>query len=429
MIGLGVTSHASPVRAMSRLSPSVIGCLWGALLAAIPFYDFFLRPNYEGSSLYQSVNHVVPAIAILSTATLLAAVGLSFAAAAVIGVDYRRQASMVVLSMTLTVLAALSGMTANAPIMPLIILTLFLAFTMAVNFGALDHWEPVFDAFASTAAVLFIIADLLALASHDLTWGRLGGHAGPNYWGMVSGSALMLCLCLRPAWLRIPVILVACLVFYLAQSRGSMIGAVAGLTAMAAVRLLHIQSRYSLLILVVASLAGLLIIGFGGNFIAHNILLVDDQYRGAASNGSGRVIIWGETLKLIAAHPLFGVGLRQSEQYLHAGTSAHNAYLAAAAEQGLIGLAAYLLLMLGAAIRALLKAIQAYTRQRIVIFGFLVFLLVIGLFEQYSYQTGNSFALIGMIAAALSWRVEPRPTASVLEPRSARRLLKQSIPS
>jgi O-antigen ligase len=198
---------------------------------------------------------------------------------------------------------------------------------------------------------------------------------------------------------------------------------------MAAVRLLHIQSRYSLLILVVASLAGLLIIGFGGNFIAHNILLVDDQYRGAASNGSGRVIIWGETLKLIAAHPLFGVGLRQSEQYLHAGTSAHNAYLAAAAEQGLIGLAAYLLLMLGAAIRALLKAIQAYTRQRIVIFGFLVFLLVIGLFEQYSYQTGNSFALIGMIAAALSWRVEPRPTASVLEPRSARRLLKQSIPS
>ena len=93
MIGLGVTSQASPVRAVSRLSPAVIGCLWGALLAAIPFYDFFLRPNYEGSSLYQSVNHVVPAIAILSTATLLAAVGLSFAAAAVTTGDRRRWSS------------------------------------------------------------------------------------------------------------------------------------------------------------------------------------------------------------------------------------------------------------------------------------------------------------------------------------------------
>jgi len=376
----------------------------------IPFFDFFLRPNYVGSSLYQSVNHVVPIIAFLSTATLLAAVGFSFIAASVLGVDYRRQSWMVALSMTLTVLAGLSGMTANSAIMPLVILTLFLAFMMAVNFGALNHWESVFDSFAATAVVLFIAADLLALTSHDFTWGRLGGHAGPNYWGMVSSSALILCLRVRPAWLRIPVVLIACLTLYLGQARGSIIGVVSGGVVMASMKLVRMPTRIALLAVVLAVLVGVLIFVFGSNFIAHKVLLIDDQYRGVASNGSGRLIGWGETFNIIAAHPLFGVGLRQHEQYLHAVSNAHNAYLAAAAEQGLIGLAAYLCLMIGATIRALLKVLKLYSPQRLVILGYLIFLLTIGLFEQYSYQTGNSFALIGMIAAALSWRLEPRAT-------------------
>jgi O-antigen ligase len=170
---------------------------------------------------------------------------------------------------------------------------------------------------------------------------------------------------------------------------------------------MRMPARNALLIVVGVVLAGLLVFVFGGDFIAHKILLVDDQYRGAGSKGSGRLIIWSETLNLIAAHPLFGVGLRQSEQYLHAAASTHNAYLAALAEQGVIGLAVYLSLMVGATVRALRKVLKTYTPQNLVIFGYLVFFLVIGLFEQYSYQSGNSFSLIGMVAAALSWRLEP----------------------
>jgi len=428
MTGFVSMSASAPGQARPRLNPSVIGAVWGGLLTLIPFYDYFLRPNYEGSSLYQSVNHVVPAIAVLSTATLLAAVGFSFVAAWIVGVDYKRQTYMAGLSMTLTVLAGLSGMTANAAVMPLVILTLFLAYVMAVNFGALDEWEPVFDSFAATAVVIFIVGDLLALTSHDFTWGRLGGHAGPNYWGMVSGSALILCLCLRPAWLRIPVVLVACLTLYLAQARGSIIGASAGALAMGLIKLMRVPTRNALMMVVLAAIAGVLVFIFGSGFIAHKVLLVDDQYRGVASNGSGRLIGWAETLNVISAHPLFGVGLRQHEQYLHAVSSAHNAYLAAAAEQGLIGLAVYLFLMVGAAIRALFKVLEQYTRQRVVLFGYLVFLLVIGLFEQYSYQTGNSFSLIGMVAAALSWRLEPKDPAAVPEPPPVRRMQPRSLP-
>lgn len=393
----------------STWSPEVIGAVWGGLLALIPFYDYALRPRYEGSALYQSVNHVVPAIAILSTATLSVAVGFSFASAWLLGVDYRRQALMIALALALTVLAALSGLTANAPVMPLIILMLFLAYTMAVNFGALEPWAPTFTGLATAATGLFIVGDLLALTSRDFTWGRLGGHAGPNYWGMVSGSALMLCLCVRPAWLRIPVVLVACLTLYLAQARGSIVGAAAGAAAMAAVRLARTPLRQALIALAAAGLGIVLVLIFGGDFIAHRVLLVDDQYRGVASNGSGRLLVWAETLNVIAAHPLFGVGLRQHEQYLHAVSSAHNAYLAAAAEQGLIGLTVYLVLMAGGTLRALIKAVQEGSAERLVLMGYLVFLLTIGLFEQYSYQTGNTFSLIGMIAAALSWRQEPRP--------------------
>ena len=323
MTGSASMSASAPGQARSRLNPSVIGVVWGALLTLIPFYDYFLRPNYEGSSLYQSVNHVVPAIAVLSTATLLAAVGFSFVAAWIIGVDYKRQTYMAGLSMTLTVLAGLSGMTANAAVMPLVILTLFLAYVMAVNFGAL---------------------------------------------------------------------------------------------AMGLIKLMRVPTRNALMMVVLAAIAGVLVFIFGSGFIAHKVLLVDDQYRGVASNGSGRLIGWAETLNVISAHPLFGVGLRQHEQYLHAVSSAHNAYLAAAAEQGLIGLAVYLFLMVGAAIRALFKVLEQYTRQRVVLFGYLVFLLVIGLFEQYSYQTGNSFSLIGMVAAALSWRIEPKDPVVVYEP-------------
>ncbi len=408
MTGLSTATPAMALRAGLKLGPAAVGGIWGVLLTLIPLYDYFLRPNYEGSSLYHSVNYVVPAIAFLSTATLMAAVGFSFVAAWVIGVDYRRQSFMAALAMTLVVLAALSGMTANAPVMPLVILTLFLAYVMAVNFGALNHWEAAFQAFAAAAVVVFTLGDILALTSRDVSWGRLGGHAGPNYWGMVSGAALMLCLCLKPAWLRIPVILVALLTLYETQARGSIVAATAGAAAMGAISLMRLPARHALLIAVVAAIAAVLVFIFGSDFISHKILLLDDQYRGAASNGSGRLIGWAETINVIAAHPLFGVGLKQHEQYLHAVANAHNAYLAAAAEQGLIGLTVYLALMVGASVRAVFKVFEQFTRQRIVLVGYLIYLLMLGLFEQVSYQTGNSFALIGMIAAALSWRAEPR---------------------
>ena len=67
------------------------------------------------------------------------------------------------------------------------------------------------------------------------------------------------------------------------------------------------------------------------------------------TSNSSRIYIWKKTLRSIAQHPLFGVGignypvvLSQEIEYAKAGSSAHNLYLHIAAEIGIFGLLAAL---------------------------------------------------------------------------------------
>lgn len=397
----------TPHRALA-LSPTMSGVIWGALLGTIPLLNYFFRPAYRFSSLYELVDDNVLIVSALSTLALLAAAGFSFVTASIFSIDYRRQKFSAALFFGIALFGLLSSMTSNAPGVPIVISTQILAFSMAINFGTIDNWRPIFAAYCATLSVMFAAADLLALLSHDYTWGRLGGHAGPNYWGLTSGSALMLCLLLRPAAIRIPIILIALATLYLAQARGSMMGALLGATSMAAIKLMRTSALRSALWIAIAA-AALAVVGVGfGELIANHILLLHDASRGVASGGSGRELVWAETMNLILEHPLFGVGLHQSSRYLHAAAGAHNAYLATTAEQGLVGLAFYLALLVGGWARAAYKALNAPSAEHLVLVGFLGFFVGVDFFEAYALQTGNPFSLTVMIVMALAWRVDGR---------------------
>jgi O-antigen ligase len=407
------TSRAA--RVFVEFMPSGLGAIWGSLIAIIPFFDFYFRSNYEGVGLYQATldTHTNVAVSVLATLSLLAAAGFSTFAILTIGVDYRRQRRFFILTLVMVVFATLSSITAEAPTMPLVLATLIIALGMAINFGAINSWEAVFKAFSATAALMFTAAELLAVFSHDYTWGRLGGHAGPNYWGMAAASALMLCLAVRPVPLRVLVVVVALVTLFLAQARGSEIAAVSGAAAMVSVKLVRTPLRRSLPWSIAGVVLIVVIAAFFSEQIAKKILLVDDAYRGAASNGSGRFIGWGETLNIIGAHPMFGVGLRQHEKFLHAVANAHNAYLAVTAEQGFIGLILYVTLTIGALARAAREYIQKPSTSRVILMGFMAFFISLGTVEQVSLATGNSLTLIMFVVAALAWRADIDPERSV----------------
>lgn len=396
------------------VTPGLIGVVWGAAIGCIPLINFFFRPNYVFTGLYDARDVSVVIISVLSTLALLAGLGVSFLAALALGVDYRRQSLGAALFFALLLSAVVSGLPANAPAMPLLLVTMAAGFVMDINFGALDQYQQVFRSFAVTATVLFILGDLLALFSRDFTWGRLGGHAGPNFWGLVSGSALMLCLLMRPAWLRVLVVAVACLTLYLGQARGSMVGTAIGASLIGMVKLARMPGRRATFWAIAGATGVIVLLLFFGDAIANKLLLVNDASRGAGSKGSGRLLVWSELLQLIGAHPLIGLGLHGFEQYLHATAAAHNAYLSTTAEQGLIGLALYLILMIGGLVRAIGKALRDPTGLYLAVVGYFGFFLGIGLFEANSLQTGNSFSLIVLICAALAWRVEPETPPPVL---------------
>jgi O-antigen ligase len=87
-----------------------------------------------------------------------------------------------------------------------------------------------------------------------------------------------------------------------------------------------------------------------------------------ASAFSGGVVassLWPAVLRVAAAHPVFGVGighlataLREGDPGLGPGLTAHNEFLQAAAEAGLVGLAGLLMLIAAAAVAALRRAGQ-----------------------------------------------------------------------
>lgn len=109
--------------------------------------------------------------------------------------------------------------------------------------------------------------------------------------------------------------------FYLAQSRGGLLALAAGLGIM--IRLKWGWSRAFLIGAVALPLAALLLAG--------RLTNISSQ----AETGQGRIQLWSEGLVMLRANPVFGVGMNGYAD--QAGQVAHNSFLQAYGDTGMVG--------------------------------------------------------------------------------------------
>ncbi len=98
-----------------------------------------------------------------------------------------------------------------------------------------------------------------------------------------------------------------------------------------------------------AALAGYSIFDFIGNTVTKLFMLDDDQ-RGIGSGASGRSDLWAAAYNLWITHPIFGVGFKGHTQFMPDNMLAHNAFLGLLADNGLVGLAGYLMIILASVV-------------------------------------------------------------------------------
>ena len=109
---------------------------------------------------------------------------------------------------------------------------------------------------------------------------------------------------------------------YLTHSRGAMLALLATVIVASRRRVGTMPSLLIAVVLFIAASAS----GFtGGRDIS-------------AAAGEDRTTLWGEGLRVLKAHPLFGVGFGKMADYTDSGHTAHNSVVVCAAELGLFGM-------------------------------------------------------------------------------------------
>lgn len=227
-----------------------------------------------------------------------------------------------------------------------------------------DVTRLAFGVVALAFAALFV---MMMLTEPINKWGRMRpGNLHPNWWGelfivMTVGAALA-----RPRWIfygAVPLIFIG---LYLVQARGALIATVI-------VVAFAILGREGFQRLILLSLAGLFLglpallvvdmLAFGGNFttgivdfLANDVLRLNDPRRGLGTGFTGRVDGYLVALAAFAQAPLLGVGFGLSNEIsLEAGAGTiHNGHLQLLLELGLLLYPFLFVIMVGAIIRSLI---------------------------------------------------------------------------
>jgi O-Antigen ligase len=203
-------------------------------------------------------------------------------------------------------------------------------------------------------ALLFVFASIVTPVWY---WGRLAPNGmQPNWWGevlfvVVFGGAFASSLVLRYGLWAL-----ALVALFLVQSRGSLLAALFLITA---ITLAGMRSR-TVIAIAVACTIGVTLDVFVfdtrlssavGDFVADDVLLLNDPYRGLGTGASGRDITLDFGLELFVEHPLAGVGFGRSGDLASevGGKSIHNGYLALLADLGAPLFAIPAIIMIGAA--------------------------------------------------------------------------------
>jgi len=171
----------------------------------------------------------------------------------------------------------------------------------------------------------------------------------PNWWG-----ELMLCfvfgaLAFERALLRYALLLVACILIVLVQSRGAMLAIGFGLVvyfSLSRVGNLELRSKSVAFLLIALSLMVSLAIfpaigDLGIGFVMDNVLLVTDPQRGIGTGLTGRLEGWDHALSVFDENVFIGNGLDTL-------LTVHNGMIRVAGENGIVFLALLILLVLRA---------------------------------------------------------------------------------
>jgi O-antigen ligase len=188
-------------------------------------------------------------------------------------------------------------------------------------------------------ALLFVFASIVTPVWY---WGRFAPNGmQPNWWGevlfvVVFGGAFTSKMVLRYGLWALALVGVI-----LVQSRESLLSAVLLITV---VTLAGMRSR-SVVAIAVACTIGVMLDVFvfqtrlssaAQDFVAEDVLLLNDPYRGLGTGASGRDINVRFGLELFAAHPLTGVGFGRSSGLAGEATGLpiHNGYVMLLADLG-----------------------------------------------------------------------------------------------
>lgn len=146
------------------------------------------------------------------------------------------------------------------------------------------------------------------------------------------------------------------------------------------------------------ALALVIVLAFGPSRVHHLSVTDPSTY--------GRIAMWKESLRLLQSQPLFGVGAGEFSQVSVTGKAAHNSFLSCAAELGLVGLLAWVLLIyisLKNAFYVSRRAIAAQFERLDVYAGAVAFALLAYLFAGMFLSKTYSLVLVlfvGLSAAA-----------------------------
>jgi O-antigen ligase len=146
-----------------------------------------------------------------------------------------------------------------------------------------------------------------------------------------------------------------------------------------------------------AALAGYNIFEVISDQIVH-VLMLDDSNRGVDSGGSGRSDLWAAAYHLWATHPIFGVGFKGHTQFMPGNMLAHNAFLGLLADNGLVGLLGYLMIIGGASFCLLRRGFRGVTMfgyRAAIIFPYFVY----GMVESRAFSFGNTYSVLFLLVA------------------------------
>lgn len=395
-----------------------IGAVWGIWLLAVFFVFYLVRGSNENALQIVVLAGAVPAALqwlVLGVSTrglaapmrvaliLMLAILLSYVAA---GVDAR-------LAPTTT-----DGPTLPLNWMPVVFATnTAWAFGLAMIVAGCPERRLIGDA-AAVVALLGAPFLVWVVLTGEYTWGRLTAQTlQPNVWGLMGLTVSLCAFAVRPLWLAAPCVVVGVVAIQAASARGSLVALLVAALAVAVLGAREIKRSWVpvLLCVLLAGVAALMFVAPFlpelGQTLSSEVLKLDDPNRGLGQGFTGREAGWIETVQLWQKNPVLGVGFRQHEQLIVSTTSAHNAYLSMLADTGLVGLLAYIYLLV-------LGTWSAFRIEDTRMRGFAVALMIgyatIGMFERRAINSGNPLGLLFLMGAFYAI------TAAGLAPRHER---------